>query len=348
MEHLAIDIGGSKCQICVRTADGQVVEERRWPTEELEVYLARRPPSRVILETCAEAFRIADLAKRQGHEVRVVSSLLARALGVGDRQTKTDQRDARALSEVSTKVDLVSVHIPSQATRELKALSTARESLVAARTQLINSLRGWQRTQGKPVRAATAESLVKKLKRIQEQLPEYIVAQLQVIETLNDNIATTDRLVRAAAKNNDVTRRMMTVPGVGPVTAVRFYAALDQVQRFQGAHKVQAYLGLTPGEYSSSQRQRRTGITKAGPPAVRRALVQAAWSCRLAQGSRSHPLVSWALQIEQRRGKFVATVALARKLAGILYAIWRDGTTYCAERAAQATVASTEEALSMV
>src|SRR5260370_19415548 len=98
MEHLAIDIGGSKCQICVRTADGQVVEERRWPTEELEVYLARRPPSRVILETCAEAFRIADLAKRQGHEVRVVSSLLARALGAGATQTKTDPRDPRRLS----------------------------------------------------------------------------------------------------------------------------------------------------------------------------------------------------------------------------------------------------------
>jgi transposase len=212
-------------------------------------------------------------------------------------------------------------------------LSTARESLVAARTQLVNSIRGWLRTQGRAVRAATAESFAKKLHQIQAQLPEYINAQRVVVDALNEQIATTDRMVRAAAKQNSVTRRMMTVPGVGPVTAVRVFAALDEVERFEGAHKVQAYLGLTPGEHSSSERQRRTGITKAGPTEVRRVLVQAAWSARQAKGS--HPMVDWARHIELRRGKFIATVALARKIAGVLYAIWRDETTYDATRAAR-------------
>ena len=118
----------------------------------------------------------------------------------------------------------------------------------------------------------------------------------------------------------------MTVPGVGPVTAMRFVAAIDDVSRFGGAHSVESYLGLVPGEHSSSERQHRTGITKAGATKLRWALVQASWSARRC---RPHdPMVAWATQVELRRGRRVAMVALARKIAGILYALWRDGSTY--------------------
>ena len=96
--------------------------------------------------------------------------------------------------------------------------------------------------------------------------------------------------------------------------------------RFRRAHAVAAYLGLTPGEHSSSERQQRTGITKAGPQAVRRALIQAAWSAL--RTAPDDAMVRWASQIAQRRGRFVAVVALARKMAGVLFAMWRDGTTY--------------------
>lgn len=118
----------------------------------------------------------------------------------------------------------------------------------------------------------------------------------------------------------------MSVPGVGPVTSLRFVAALDDRTRFPNAHAVQAFLGLTPGENSSSARKQRTGITKAGPAPVRRALVQAAWNFRRLRPL--DPISRWAAQIEQRRGKFIATVAVARKLAGVLFALWRDGSTY--------------------
>jgi transposase len=118
----------------------------------------------------------------------------------------------------------------------------------------------------------------------------------------------------------------MSVPGVGPVTAIRFVAAIDDVQRFGGAHAVQSYLGLVPGERSSSERQRKTAITKAGSPKLRWALGQASWSARRTR--KDDPIIQWCLQIEQRRGRAVAMVALARKLAGILFAVWRDGTVY--------------------
>ena len=118
-------------------------------------------------------------------------------------------------------------------------------------------------------------------------------------------------------------QRLMSVPGIGPVTSMRFVSAIDDVTRFNNAHAVQGFLGLTPGEHSSSNKQQRLGITKAGPAPVRRALTQAAWSFR--RTCPHHPIALWAAQIELRRGKFIATIAVARKLAGVLFAVWRDG-----------------------
>jgi hypothetical protein len=116
------------------------------------------------------------------------------------------------------------------------------------------------------------------------------------------------------------------------VTATRFAATVDDVGRFANAHQLEAYLGLVPGEHSSGERIRVTSITKAGSPKMRWALIQACWVAR--RWARNDPMVSWARQVELRRGKKIAIVALARKMAGILYAIWRDGSTYDARRGA--------------
>jgi transposase len=147
-----------------------------------------------------------------------------------------------------------------------------------------------------------------------------------MIDDLNREISHADRELAAVAKADAVTRRLMTVPGVGPATAVRFVAALDEIGRFSGAHAVESYLGLVPGEDSSAERKRHTSITKAGPTALRWCLVQAAWAARRTR--RRDPMHAWADAVERRRGKRVAALALARKLAGILFAIWRDGTVY--------------------
>lgn len=326
MEHVAIDLGGRESQICVRSATGEVLEERRIGSDQIETYLSKRPPSRVIVETCAEAFTVADAVRRIGHEVRVVPSILVPALGVGMRQTKTDRRDARILSEVSTRIDLPSVHVPSETSRRRRAMCTMRDALVSSRTQLINSVRGWMRTVGLRVRATRANLVEALQDKHAEALPTYVKRQMKVIEELDAQILEADRELRAEAKADETCRELMTIPGFGPVTAVQYVATLDTPQRFEGAHRVQSYLGLTPGERSSSDRQQRTGITKAGNPAMRRLLVQAAWAAR--RSRRAGPLLEWTTEIEKRRGKFVATVALARKLAGIAYAIWRDGSRY--------------------
>jgi transposase len=102
-------------------------------------------------------------------------------------------------------------------------------------------------------------------------------------------------------------------------------ATIDRLDRFPSSHSVESYLGLVPGESSSSESQQRLSITKAGSARMRWLLVQAAWALRTrCRSSEARPLQLWALQVEQRRGKRIATVALARKLAGIIYALWRD------------------------
>jgi hypothetical protein len=109
MEHIGIDLGSKESQVCVRAADGTIVGEWRWRTERLLSFLQGRPAARVILETCTEAFRIAAIAQRAGHDVRVVAATLVRSLGVGQRGLKNDVRDARVLSEASCRIDLPSV-----------------------------------------------------------------------------------------------------------------------------------------------------------------------------------------------------------------------------------------------
>jgi transposase len=268
--------------------------------------------------------------------VRVVPSTLAPSLGVGARGIKTDRRDAQVLSEVSCRVELRSVHIPSEQARAWRALSTSRDALVSSRTKLTNTVKSQLRCRlvltYKRRSAATPAQIRTLWTELEGSVPSHVERQLRVIELLDAQIREADKEIRQLAKANETCVRLMTTPGVGPQTALRFVATLDEVKRFATAHDVQAYLGLTPGENSSSQRRRRTHLTKAGSPQMRWLLVQAAWAAQ--RCAATHPMVTWATQIAERRGKRVAAVALARKLAGILFALWRDGTTYAAKRGA--------------
>ena len=337
MEHVAIDLGARNSQICVRSADGQILEEKRWPTKDLDTYRAGRPTSRVIVETCAEAFCVADAARKLGHETRVVPATLVKTLGVGARRLKTDLRDARALSEVSSRIDLPSVHIPRTESRDRKTMCGMREALIGARTKIINTVRGWLRSRGRRIERGGKASLRQRVEVAWEgQLPSYVDRQLKLIEVLNTQIAEADAEMKSWATADETCTRLMTVPGVGPLTALRFVAALDDVTRFESAHQVESYLGLVPGESSSSERQQRLSITKAGPRALRWVLVQAAWALHLrCRRPEAIPLQLWAHRIEQRRGRRTAIIALARKLAGILFALWRDGSVYEGSRGAK-------------
>jgi len=336
VNHAAIDLGSRESQVCIRRSDGAIVQQYKHPTRKLGGLMKTWEPSRVIVETSAEAFAVADQALAAGHEVRVVPSTLVKALGVGEHGVKTDQRDARALSAASCRVDLPSVHVPSTISRQLKSMCGTREVLIEARTKLINNARGWMRTQMWRMRGGATSTFPDRLRAHalaeNKPLPTHITQELSVLDELNSQIRAADKELGTIAKEHPVCRRLMTTPGVGPVTAVRFVAALDDVRRFHSAHAVASYLGLTPGLHWSCDEKHRKGITKAGPRSVRRTLVQAAWVALRTQPNE--PMVQWAMTIAERRGKPVAVVALARKTAGILFALWRDATTYNATRGA--------------
>lgn len=156
-----------------------------------------------------------------------------------------------------------------------------------------------------------------------------IAPLLALLGPLNEQIEGVDGQSSELAVTDGRVKRLLTMPQIGPVTAVAFVATLDEVSRFRGAHQVEAYLGLVPREWSSSEVQRRGRITKAGDSRMRWLLVEAAWRVATHK-ARPETLVlrEWAARIARRRGMRVAVVALARKLAGILFAMWRDGSSY--------------------
>ena len=331
MNHLAVDLGSKQSQVCLRSSDGRIVDERKRKTRDLrQVFEALESPTRVILETSSEAFTVAGWAKTAGHDVRVVPSTLSRSLGVGARGVKTDQRDAQTLSRVSCAIELEGVHVPSTVALERKALGTSRQALVTARTQLINNVRGYLRTQVLHVVSGKNTTFTRRVRQLLEARPEglplHLNAVMTVIDSLTEQILGLDRQVAEIAKNDETCTRLMTMPGVGPLTAMMFQATVDQVKRFSDAHKLESYIGLTPGESSSGETERKTGITHAGSARLRFLLVQAAWSAMRTRPN--DPMVQWAKNLAARRNKQIAAVALARKMTGILYALWRDETTY--------------------
>lgn len=326
MRHLAVDLGGRESQVCTRDSDAKILEERRVPTSRLPAFLKAQPVSRVILETGAEAFAIADAALLAGHEVRVVPATLVRSLGVGARGIKTDRRDAQVLSEVSCRIDLPSVHVPSQRSREWKAMCGMRQALVDSRTKMVNTVRGWMRGRLTRVALGTVSTFPRRVREETEDLPMYVDRQLQAIEQLTMAIKTIDKDFATIADADPVCTRLMTAPGVGPLVSIRFVSTVDDLARFPTAHALESYLGLTPGEDSSSEKKRITGITKAGNTRTRWILVQAAWT--ILRTRPGDPMAQWASKIAVKKGKRTAVIALARKLAGILFAMWRDASEY--------------------
>jgi transposase len=337
VNHIAIDLSLSKSQICVRATDGTIVDERAWPTRNLPLYLAKCGPGRVILESSCEAFAVADIARKHGHEPVVIPSLLVRSLGVGARGVKNDRKDAQAISSASCQMQkLPSIHIPSLEARGVKALCTSREAIVTTRTKLVNTVRSWLRTQLLSLAKGAPESFPARVRELllkrRDGLPEHIERLLLVIEATNEQLKAADKELGQIAKGNPIIKQLMTMPGVGAVTATRFYAAVDKVDRFDDAPHLQSYFGLTPGENVTGFKGHRTGITKAGQIKVRWTLVQSAWTAMRTRPN--DPMVIWANQVAARRRRHIAAVALARKMAGILYAMWRDGKSYDPQRGA--------------
>ena len=141
-----------------------------------------------------------------------------------------------------------------------------------------------------------------------------------------------DARIAAFAKADPIATRLTTAPGVGPVTASAFVATIDDITRFRTAHELEAYLGVIPSERSSGEKRQLGHITKAGNGRMRWLLVEAAWQILRSKSPQTLALRTWTVQIAHRPGQRIAVVALARRVAGILDAMWRDDVAYDAHR----------------
>ena len=205
-----------------------------------------------------------------------------------------------------------------------------RDALVRTRTRYIAIMKATVRRDGLRLPSGEAEQTVTKLLVL--PLAEHVRAELAPLVALwaplQAEITAADARLTAIARAQPVVLRLCTMPSIGPVTALAFVAALDDIARFHSAHQVQAYLGLVPSEYSSGDRRARGHITKRGDARMRWLLIETAWRILRSSNPALAGLKAWAQQIAVRRGKRIATVALARRVAGILYAMWRDDVPY--------------------
>ena len=306
MEHIGIDLHKRESQICILTAEGELIERRiQTARERFTRVLETRAPARILLEASTESEWVAQTIEQLGHEVIVADPNYAPMYPERRRRVKTDRRDARMLAEACRLGGYRPAHRVSAEQRQVRRQLSVRDLLVRARGRTI---------------ALPAE--------LQAALRPLVA----LVTQLTERLATADAQLTQTVAANPVVQQLTTAPGVGPVTATAFVAPLDEAGRFRGAHQVASYLGLVPSETSSADRRRRGHITKAGNPRMRWLLVQAAWAARRSRRADAAGLRAWAEQLAKRRGQRIATVAVARRLAGMLFAMWRDHTTFDAGR----------------
>jgi transposase len=331
MDYGAIDLHKRESQIRIVTEAGDVIDRRiTTAPDRFGSVFGGRPRMRILLEASTESEWVAQHLEGLGHEVIVADPNYAPMYGLRTRRIKTDRRDVAALTEACQRGTYRVAHRRSAHQHTIQSQLNVRKELTQARTRAISLARAITRAAGFRIRSGRAETFLTRLSAL--ELPTEMKGTLaplySLIEVLDDEIAVADDRFAAIVDDDPALHRLTTLPGIGPITASAFVAALDDVARFRGARQVTSYLGLVPVEYSSGERQRRGHILRSAHPHLQSLLVQAAW--RMWKSSRADTIAlrSWAQNIARRRGTKIATVALARRLARILFAMWRDQTEY--------------------
>jgi len=332
MDKIGMDLGKKKSDVAVMATVDCVSERFKLATtrESLQRHFGNRPAALIAIESCRDSGWVRQELVALGHEVVVVDTTRARAIGIGQGRRKTDRRDAEALARALWTGTIPEAHVLSERAAAIREALHARQTLVRERTKLVTQLRGLWQAQGWPVRSCAAEDFLERLRETQQPLLETVHVQclLRVLAQLQQEIGTLDQHLAALAAQEEAYPRLSSVCGVKVIVALSFIAAVDTPQRFARSKQVAAYLGLVPSEWSTGGRQRLGRLTRAGNSMARWALVQAAQTLLRSRKHAQDPLVLWAQQVAQRRSKRVAVAGLARRLAQLLYRLWRDGTYY--------------------
>ena len=345
MRTIGLDVGKRHIYIAVATNRAITERHRVDSVEELIAWLGDTPAI-VGFEACRQGWYLADELEARGHCALMIDTTRVAEIGIGRHGKKNDKIDAERVALAVARGDLPEAHILSRGRRELRHAVNARACLVETRAKLIITARGMLSSCGVEVKG-DADAFVEQAAKLTlpPQVADVIPSLLQSIASVTISVQEVDRKLIQSIATDAVARRLMTVPGVGPIVAACFICVIDDPKRFKSATQVGSYVGLAPSESSSGASGQQLGhITKAGNSQLRSLLVQAALVIlTLPKSYANDPLYVWGRQVKERRGKtMIAAVALARKLSEILWSMWKHGTVYDPEHVARRSAQGVE------
>ncbi len=327
MRSVALDLG-SKISFC-EVKDGQVVERTTATSlSDLVRQLGpNTPPAKVAFEACREAWAVHDQLEAWGHEPLMLDTTRVRQLGIGQHKRKNDRIDAETMARALEVGRIPLAHVLSPHRRELRLQLGVRRALVGTRAEYVTQIRALARAHGMRLPNCDTENFLDHLRQtpLDETTRLLVEPLVKMLEVLTPQIALEEKKLEKLCAEEPVIKRLRTTPGVALIVAAAFVSVIDEAKRFRRAHDVEAYVGLVPSE-DTSIRRKLGAITKQGNSYLRALLVQAAHSVFRLRAD--DPLKRWGEAVEQRRGKRIAVVAVARRLVGILWAMWRDGSVY--------------------
>ena len=328
---IGLDLAKNVFQAHGAGADGTVMFRKKLRRDQVLRFFAEQPRCTVAVEACPGAHHWGRLIQDLGHEVRLIAPAYVKPFV---KRQKNDAADAEAIAEAATRPTMRFVPLKSEEKQAATIIFRTRDVLVGQRTQLINALRGHLAEYGviAPQGPSHVERLIVEIEDSQSTVPAAARACLaELVSTLRHvdaRIEVLDREIAERARRDDTARRLMTIPGIGPMIATALEALSPAAESFACGRDFAAWIGLTPLQRSTGGKERLGRISKMGERTLRRLLVSGAsgvvrWARRkgAAEGS-------WLARILQRKPPMVVIVALANKMARVAWALMARGGVY--------------------
>ncbi len=334
MKYFAgLDVSLEETAICVVDETGGIVKETRALSEPRALSEALSgldlPLERVGLEACSLTAWLHDGLRAEGLPAICIETRQANA-AMKTMPNKTDRNDARALAQIMRTGWFRQVHVKSRQCRLWRSLLVARRTVLHEMRSIENVVRAILREAGiklgTPSRAAFT-GRVRELAGDDAGVMAMVEPLLAILETMLKEFTRLTKQVLDVVREEKVCRRLMSVPGVGPITALAFRATIDRPDRFRRSRNVGAHLGLTPSRYQSGETDIQGRVSRCGDELARTALYEAAHSL-LTRSKKWSSLKAWGMSVARRRGMARARVAVARKLAVILHRMWTDASDF--------------------
>ena len=334
MDYFAgLDVSVKETSVCIVDDAGKIVREARVASEPEALLQVLTNTiyrfKRVGLEAGPLSQWLYSVLAEAGLPVICVETRHMRAV-LKAQINKTDRNDARGIAQMMRVGLYRPVHVKTLRSQKLRMLLTHRKLLQSKAIAIENDLRATLRNFGLKVGIVGTVKFEARIKELVAKLPDValLVEPLLVVRrVLREQVGILHRRLVAVVRDDDVCRRLMTIPGVGPVVALTYRVTVDVPARFRNSKAVGAVFGLTPSRYQSGENDRTGAISRCGDEMMRMMLYEAAQSM-LVRSTKWSWLKAWAMKIAKHRGMKKAIVALARRLAVIMHRIWVDGTAF--------------------